>query len=209
MPGSETKSVSVVKKICLFSLIFLAGLLSIPVHIAAAADNFTQQFEYTRHASANEKLQAVNSYFNKLSAVSDIRQWKKVDYWATPEELMSAGGGDCEDFAVAKYFSLLELGIDTRQLKLMYVERQIRQGKKSEAHMVLIYRDEKGTDLVLDNINKSIVPLSHRSDLKPVYSFNSEDVWLWSETSGDLYYGKAAQLVQWRSLLSRLAVRPS
>ena len=54
----------------------------------------------------DEKLYQVNNFFNELEFVDDIDHWGKDDYWATPVEFLATEGGDCEDFVIAKYFSL-------------------------------------------------------------------------------------------------------
>lgn len=57
-----------------------------------------------------EKLKAANDIFNQLLFVSDMDHWGVEDYWATPFEMLGSGGGDCEDFAIGKYFTLLAMG---------------------------------------------------------------------------------------------------
>jgi len=65
----------------------------------------------------NDKLKQVNAFFNlNVLFIDDIIHWKTEDYWATPLEFLATGAGDCEDFAIAKYFTLLELGVDERLL---------------------------------------------------------------------------------------------
>ena len=126
----------------------------------------------------DEKLYQVNNFFNELEFVDDIDHWGKDDYWATPVEFLATEGGDCEDFVIAKYFSLKELGVPAEKLRLMYVTAtRIRQ-----AHMVLAYYEEPNSvPLVLDNINRRILPASRRRDLLPVYSFNGDGLWLAKE----------------------------
>ena len=126
----------------------------------------------------DEKLYQVNNFFNELEFVDDIDHWGKDDYWATPVEFLATEGGDCEDFVIAKYFSLKELGVPAEKLRLMYVTAtRIRQ-----AHMVLAYYQEPNSvPLVLDNINRRILPASRRRDLLPVYSFNGDGLWLAKE----------------------------
>ena len=126
----------------------------------------------------DEKLYQVNNFFNELEFVDDIDHWGKDDYWATPVEFLATEGGDCEDFVIAKYFSLKELGVPAEKLRLMYVTAtRLRQ-----AHMVLAYYEEPNSvPLVLDNINRRILPASRRRDLLPVYSFNGDGLWLAKE----------------------------
>jgi predicted transglutaminase-like cysteine proteinase len=122
------------------------------------------------------QLNKVNSFFNKqLSYQNDLSLWGKKDYWATPVESLGRGRGDCEDYAIAKFFSLVALGIPEDKFRLMYV----RQLEINEPHMVLIYFEEPDAiPLVLDNYNPRIKPASQRRDLKPIYSFNGHGLWL-------------------------------
>ncbi|MBU3019318.1 transglutaminase-like cysteine peptidase [Paraglaciecola agarilytica] len=138
-----------------------------------------QQLLNTSHTlPIDEKLYQVNNFFNELEFVDDIDHWGKDDYWATPVEFLATKGGDCEDFVIAKYFSLKELGVPAEKLRLMYVTAtRLRQ-----AHMVLAYYEEPNSvPLVLDNINRRILPASRRRDLLPVYSFNGDGLWLAKE----------------------------
>lgn len=138
-----------------------------------------QQLLNTSHTlPIDEKLYQVNNFFNELEFIDDINHWGKDDYWATPVEFLATEGGDCEDFVIAKYFSLKELGVPAEKLRLMYVTAtRLRQ-----AHMVLAYYEEPNSvPLVLDNINRRILPASRRRDLLPVYSFNGDGLWLAKE----------------------------
>ncbi|MGB0937076.1 MAG: transglutaminase-like cysteine peptidase [Colwellia sp.] len=126
--------------------------------------------------SSWNQLNKVNAFFNKkLTYQNDLTLWGKKDYWATPVESLGRGRGDCEDYAIAKFFSLVALGIPEDKLRLMYV----RQLEINEPHMVLIYFEEPNAiPLVLDNYNPRIKPASQRRDLKPIYSFNGHGLWL-------------------------------
>lgn len=123
------------------------------------------------------QLNSVNIFFNEeIKYSEDINFWGKKDYWASPIETLGRGGGDCEDYAISKYFSLLALGFPENRLRLMYV----RQLTVNVPHMVLIIytETEGGTPLVLDNYNKKVLPATKRPDLKPIYSFNGYGLWL-------------------------------
>jgi len=86
------------------------------------------------------KLEKVNSFFNSLEFVNDIDHWGKEDYWATPLQMLASNGGDCEDFSIAKYFTLREMGIPAERLRLTYVKAL----KLNQAHMVLTYSPTTG-----------------------------------------------------------------
>jgi len=130
--------------------------------------------EQQKNQSVDNQLYEINSFFNKIDFVDDKQHWSKNDYWATPIEFLATNGGDCEDFTIAKYFSLIELGVASEKLRLMYVTAT----RPRQAHMVLAYYETpKSVPLVLDNINKRILPATQRRDLIPIYSFNGDGLW--------------------------------
>jgi len=121
-----------------------------------------------QNKSDDEKVKVVNDYVNGLVKYKDDKQnWKDEDYWATPVETLSKRRGDCEDFVILKYRTLIELGVPDSKLLASYVKT-----KKKQAHMVLLYKDEKNKTWVLDNINKSIQTKEQRNDLTHRYQFN-------------------------------------
>ncbi|MFS1424012.1 MULTISPECIES: transglutaminase-like cysteine peptidase [unclassified Shewanella] len=126
--------------------------------------------------SDSERLHLVNQFANRhINFVSDIEHWNKNDYWGTPIESLGTKGGDCEDFAIFKYFTLKAMGVSEEKMRLMYVRALLID----QPHMVLIYFDNpKAMPLVLDNLTTSIKKSNQRTDLKPIYSFNSQGLWL-------------------------------
>jgi predicted transglutaminase-like cysteine proteinase len=126
--------------------------------------------------SDSDKLYLANQFANRrIRFTSDSDHWGKGDYWATPIESLGTKGGDCEDFAIFKYFTLKAMGVDESKMRLMYVRALLI----NEPHMVLIYFDNpKAMPLVLDNLKTRILPANQRRDLKPVYSFNGQGLWL-------------------------------
>jgi predicted transglutaminase-like cysteine proteinase len=148
------------------------------------------------------KLQAVNQFFNRrVRSVDDVELWGEVDYWASPLEMLDKGAGDCEDFAIAKYFSLLALGVPMNKLRLVYVRAQMGgPGGPVQAHMVLAYYAvAQAEPLILDNLITDLRPASRRPDLAPVFSFNGEG--LWQGVSGVSAGDPAARLSRWREIL--------
>jgi predicted transglutaminase-like cysteine proteinase len=142
-------------------------------------------------------LAEVNRMLNRVRFVEDSAHWGETDYWATPAESVGSNGADCEDFSIAKYFLLKELGVPIARLRLTYVKSL----KLNQAHMVLAYYERPDADpLVLDNLEDTVRPASQRADLVPVYSFNDEEVWI--EMRGRS--GSPAQLRNWRALTERL-----
>lgn len=150
-----------------------------------------------------DKLIAINNFFNrKIKFVNDIDHWRKDDYWATPFEFIGTGAGDCEDFSIAKYFSLRELGVPDDKLRMTYVKALAY----NQAHMVVTYFSEPGAvPLVLDNINPAIEPATNRKDLLPVYSFNGAGLWLAKERGLGKKAGSASRITLWTDLNKKLA----
>lgn len=106
------------------------------------------------------KLDSVNNFFNEYKYISDRDLYKKEDYWATRKEFIVNGAGDCEDFVVAKYFTLLELGIEESKLSILHVLLN------NQYHLVLGYQEDISSNiLILDSSNKTILPLLRRDDL--------------------------------------------
>jgi predicted transglutaminase-like cysteine proteinase len=158
--------------------------------------------ESSKNESILNKLKNVNDFFNKIPYRSDLSVWKVKDYWATPFEFMGIGAGDCEDYAIAKYFSLIKLGVPDEKLRITYVSYQKVNSKFAQAHMVLTYYHKVGVEpVVLDNINKTLQVASKRPDLKPVYSFNASGLWQ-AKTKGEARVGNN-ELRSWKDLMSR------
>ncbi len=147
------------------------------------------------------KLKKVNSFFNRIDFIDDIFHWHQKDYWATPIEFISSRGGDCEDFAIAKYFTLKALGVPESRLNITYVKAI----KLNQAHMVLTYYKKPGAEpLIIDNLINKILPASKRRDLLPVYSFNGSGLWLAKQRGQGRKVGSSSRLSRWRSMLQRL-----
>lgn len=151
----------------------------------------------------DEKLANVNAFFNRIPFVSDEAMWRQPDYWATPVEFLARDGGDCEDFAIAKYFTLRALGVTDDKLQLTYVKAL----ELNQAHMVLTYFSTPDvTPLVLDNLQSAIQPADQRSDLLPIFSFNAKSLWLARERGRGKaqLLGSAERVNLWKDLLNRM-----
>lgn len=148
-----------------------------------------------------QRLERVNAFFNRLTFVSDVIHWSQKDYWATPIEFLASDGGDCEDFALAKYFTLKLLGVAEDKLHLTYVKALTL----NQSHMVLTYYEKPGAvPLILDNLNGAIEPATKRTDLLPVYTFNGSGLWLAKERGKGNLVGKSDRLKLWNDLLDRM-----
>lgn len=148
-----------------------------------------------------DKLERVNHFFNRVDFVADDVHWKRKDYWATPVEMLASNGGDCEDYSIAKYFTLRELGVPEERLRITYVKAV----KLNQAHMVLAYYATPGAEpLILDNLIDEIQRGSQRTDLVPVYSFNGDGLWLSVERGRGKRVGESKRVNLWTDLLERM-----
>ncbi len=149
-----------------------------------------------------EKLERVNQFFNqRIEFVDDIYLWGVKDYWATPLEFLSRGAGDCEDYSIAKYFTLKELGVSEKKMRITYVKAL----KLRQAHMVLTYFETpRSVPLVLDNLIPTIKPATQRKDLLPVYSFNGSGLWLAKSRGSGKKVGSSSRLNMWGELKARM-----
>ncbi|MBI1906749.1 MAG: transglutaminase-like cysteine peptidase [Rhodocyclales bacterium] len=153
-----------------------------------------------------DQLARINTFFNRrLRFLDDDIIWGTKDYWATPLETMGRRAGDCEDFTIAKYASLLLLGVPREKLRLIYVKARIGGASSpiTQAHMVLgYYPTPEAEPLILDNLISDIRPAARRPDLFPIFSFNGAGLWTAgaSASSGD----PTARLSRWRAALERM-----
>jgi predicted transglutaminase-like cysteine proteinase len=155
-------------------------------------------------ADLDTQLRDVNDFFNRrIRWVEDIQIWGAEDYWATPLETMGKRQADCEDYSIAKYVTLKELGVPVSKLRMIYVRARIGRSQINQAHMVLgYYETPSAVPRVLDNIVFSITPANERTDLDPVFSFNSEG--LWAGGSSQSRADPVARLSRWRSVIERM-----
>jgi predicted transglutaminase-like cysteine proteinase len=150
-----------------------------------------------------EKLEKVNLFFNLLYFIDDSKLWGEKNYWATPIEFIGANGGDCEDFAIAKYFTLLEMGVADKKMRITMVKAL----KLDQYHMVLAYYDEPSSiPLILDNIDGEIKLANQRQDLFPVYSFNGKQLWLNKEKGQGVVSGTSDRITRWKNLNQRMGI---
>ena len=212
------------KSILLFLTIFAGLVIAVPV-ITETTFHFDNEFlkkaeekcgkeaparfsawedliQKNKSPSDREKLEKVNHFFNsRIRFASDMEVWGVQDYWASPIEFLCKKAGDCEDFAIAKFFTLKAMGVAEEKLNITYVKAI----QYNIAHMALTYYSEPGAEpLVLDNLIDSIEPGSKRTDLMPVFSFNGLGLWTAKERGKGKLAGSADRLKPWQGLLQKM-----
>ncbi len=155
-----------------------------------------------RNQSERDRIHRANQFINRnIDYSTDSRHWRKEDYWATPIESLGSGYGDCEDYAIAKYFTLRAMGVADEKLRLMYV----RALKVDEPHMVLIYfENPEDMPYVLDNLDPEIKSASRRSDLRPIYSFNASGLWMAKANGLGRKVNDGKGITAWTAVLEKI-----
>lgn len=156
-----------------------------------------------RSRTDREKLEKVNRFFNsRIRFANDLDVWGIQDYWATPIEILCKSAGDCEDFAIAKYFTLKAIGVDDEKLRITYVKAI----QHNVHHMVLTYyNDPEAEPLVLDNLVDSISPASKRTDLMPIFGFNGSGLWMAKQRGQGKMAGSSSRIKLWQDLLRKMS----
>jgi len=139
----------------------------IKVKLGDIAKNRADDYESTIKSLTNipkpKQLIKVNAYLNQLLPQVDMLNQKTPDHWETPKEFLKCGYGDCEDYAIIKYFTLIKLGFDRKKLFITSVYDKY----SGSYHMVLSYFKSEGkAPLILDNLSFMILDLKKRNDLK-------------------------------------------
>ncbi len=127
----------------------------------------------------NRMASKVNDLMNSKRYITDAANYGKTDYWATPVEFLSKGG-DCEDFAIAKYTALRILGVPEDRMRIAIVQDL----QKNVPHAVLIVYTDNGP-MLLDNQIKTTVAVSQVQHYKPIFSINQQAWWLHSAPQGN------------------------
>ncbi|KFN38495.1 MAG: hypothetical protein JU82_11600 [Sulfuricurvum sp. MLSB] len=158
-----------------------------------------QMMNEARELDEISKLEKVNDFFNQTPYASDKSVWGTSDYWATRLEFIGKDKGDCEDFVIAKFFTLKELGVPSSKLYMTYAKSL----RYNAAHLVLTYYETpKSTPLVLDNYNYKIFPATQRRDLIPIYSFRGDELFKAKQAQiGKIIPASTRQERQWDELV--------
>lgn len=121
-----------------------------------------------------KQLTKTNLYLNKLEYKDDKLNNNKRDHWATPKEFLTCGLGDCEDYAIIKYFTLLKLGFSSDKLFITLAYDTLSKRN----HMVLSYFiEDSQPPLILDNLSLEVLNLTKRDDLIITAFINTKGVY--------------------------------
>ncbi len=171
-------------------------------------NNWLQTVSSAKSGGDESRLKRINDFVNQnILFDSDNGTWQQSDYWATPLETIGQGAGDCEDFAIIKYVSLRMTGISDQKLRLIYVKARLDtpDGPVQQAHMVLAYYATPNAEpQILDSLETTIRPASKRTDLQPVFSFNSEAIFAGVSGKDKASAGGIGRLSRWEDAWRRI-----
>lgn len=118
-----------------------------------------------------DQLRLVNKFWNNWPYREDNINWGKADYWAIPAQFILKSG-DCEDYAIAKYFTLKELGLDPASMRIVVLRDTVR----NLAHAVLaVYLN--GDIFILDNLSNVVLSHKRMRNYSPQFSINEFGRW--------------------------------
>lgn len=131
----------------------------------------TVQNEYLEGNVLAAKIKIVNGFFNQWPYQSDPKNWHKNDYWSTPREFIE-DSGDCEDFAIVKYFALRALGVPAASMAVVIVDDMTNK----ITHAILVVSDGNNF-YTLDNSTNLIYQNSAHSNYAPHFFMNEQNMW--------------------------------
>ncbi|MEM7749497.1 MAG: transglutaminase-like cysteine peptidase [Pseudomonadota bacterium] len=136
-------------------------------HCTHSVNNWLSGLERYRLLSPVAKLQAVNSYAHRVADyTTDSANYRSHDYWATPTEFLQ-GVGDCEDFAIFKYESLLRLGFAQEDVRLVIV----KDDRRKLFHAVVAVQ-VSGRTYIMDSLRNQVVTDDHMLKYRPLRSYS-------------------------------------
>lgn len=139
---------------------------------ACRTDEWLAFLDKIRDLPPEEQIRAVNREMNDKPYVTDPVNWHMADYWATPLQFLRKDG-DCEDYAISKYFTLKALGVPVDDMRVVALQDQ--NLNLGHAVLVVYVGDEP---MLLDNQIASVVPANSIRHYNPVFSINEAGWWL-------------------------------
>lgn len=139
---------------------------------SAPALRFIELVDLAQTRPGRDRLDLVNRMVNAaIRYTSDIAQHGVVDRWSSPLFSFGSERGDCEDYAIVKYFALRSAGMAASDLRILLVRDLVTH----EYHAVVAARDD-GQWLMLDNRHMSLLDSDDTRQLQPLFAINDHGV---------------------------------
>jgi len=136
--------------------------------------NFSKFFKEVKKYEELKQLYRTNNFVNRLIAKHD----GNTDTWLNPKEFLIKGRGDCEDYAITKYFALEKLGFDINKLYLTVVQVK---GFPNAYHLVVMFMNKNNIPMILDNLSWKVLPLNKRKTLKFIFAFDENHSYIFKK----------------------------
>lgn len=130
--------------------------------------------EFISHAESlgrEAQIYAVNAEMNRSPYITDLVNWGMEDYWETPLQFLDRSG-DCEDYAIAKYMTLRELGFSPEEMRIVI----LKDSNINLMHAILVV-SHNGRALVLDNYIPQVTESTRIRHYHPIYAINENRWW--------------------------------
>src|SRR5882724_17758 len=143
-----------------------------------AALQFLAIIDAAKLREGRARLGEVNRAVNlAIRPVSDLVQYGQIDVWSSPLATLARGGGDCEDYAIAKYVALRLAGIAPEDLRIVVMHDTIH----GDDHAVAAARLD-GHWLMLDNNRMMMVEDTYIRNYRPTFVIDQHQVMRYADT---------------------------
>lgn len=154
----------------------MRGISECVAGLCPSGDQLLERISHeTEGKTLAEKVRIVNSMVNNgLRYRTDQSLYGKLDYWATPSEILARAGGDCEDFAILKMTALIGAGVPASSLSLVV----LRVSGRGTLHAILAVATSSG-NFILDNAQTKVSVDGEIRNFKPLYSLSENRAWIY------------------------------
>lgn len=154
-------------------------------------DRVLKLYYKAKRSISLKEIKRINIQINNYLYIEDIDNYSKIDYWASPQEFYAAQGGDCEDYAIAKYFALIEHGIPSKDLAIIVGRRNNKPHATLQLHYdgEIYYLDNQFSDLKKSKVFlQEFQPLYYMNDI--FFGINSDQAnfYKFRPNGQDVYY---------------------
>ena len=147
--------------------------------VSEAAIKFLDIVDTARQREGRARLGEINRAINlAIRPISDIAQHGQIDVWTSPLATLERSGGDCEDYAIAKFVALRYAGLAPDDLRIVVLHDTIRD----EDHAVAAARLD-GRWLMLDNRRMAMVADADVRNLHPTFVISQHGVMRYTDSS--------------------------
>ena len=120
-----------------------------------------------------KELEELNSEVNHLIKYTpDQKLYGTPDHWASYQEISKTLAGDCEDYALLKYWALRKTGVPAEDMHILVFYDQVVRIH----HAVLVV-----DGMILENRTDKLIPLERMTDILPNMAINEEEFFIYGK----------------------------